>query len=743
MRLFACFAVATVVLVIAFPAPGRGQDVPPMQIASVSQGDLKELVQLLEDPVRRDVFVKQLKTLVEIRRYEVEREKERGELPPGKTEVFGVEKLLMRFDAVSAQVVESAAGTASLVAKVPGLLPGAAAFITKPANRNRALAFLATLAGALAAFLVLRLALAPAISRASVCHGALGARLGVGLLHMLLTLAPYGGFLVFFVILSRLFPSFTLAQSVTFLGGIVLLFYRLALDVFRVLLSPADHGSRVLPLSDEDANYAWVWLRRFADYAAFYFLVVETLLLVGMPQSPRHFVRGLLLLVFPLMLSALIMQLSREIRVRHAFVEEVREPAGRLGTFLAHVLRYWPLPALGYSWAVFLFLVLHYDDGFRYLFRATLESAIAVALVVAALKLSEKAFQKLFAVGEKVKENFPGLEHKTTRYTQILHKAFKAAILALGLGATAQVWGVPVAAIVASQAGADILLRALTIVITVGIVVAVVEISRLVSGLLLREKEGEELSKKKKTLIPLLKTIVTVGAIFVGSVVVLGQVGVDTGPILAGAGIVGLAVGFGAQSLVKDLINGLFILFQDVMSVGDWVALGDKGGLVESVGLRTVRLRDLHGDVHVIPNSTIETVTNKTKDFSRYVFDVGVAYRENVDNVMEVLRDLGQEMENDPEFSKDILGPLEIFGLDRFDDSAVVIRARITTKPFRQWVVGREFNRRIKKAFDERGIEIPFPHRTLYLGVPKEGPAPPLQVHTQAREKGGDNSAST
>jgi small conductance mechanosensitive channel len=266
------------------------------------------------------------------------------------------------------------------------------------------------------------------------------------------------------------------------------------------------------------------------------------------------------------------------------------------------------------------------------------------------------------------------------------------------------------------------------------LVVAIIKTSGFICDHLLREKEGKELSKKRKTLIPLINTVIKIGVAFIGGIVILDQMGVNTTPILAGAGIVGLAVGFGAQTLVKDVINGLFILFQDLISVGDVAVIGDKGGLVEAVGLRTVTLRDLAGNVHVIPNSSIDTVTNMTKGYSRYVFDVGVAYREDVDEVMEVLREIGEEMQNDPEYGKDILEPLEILGVDQFADSAVIIKARITTKPIRQWAVGREFNRRMKKAFDRCGIEIPFPHRTIYMGEPKEGPAPALQVHLEGKK---------
>jgi len=202
----------------------------------------------------------------------------------------------LRFDAVSAQVVESAAGTASLVARLPELVPRAAAFIAEPANRNGALAFVATLVGALAAFLILQLGLGPAIRRASVGQGALGTRLGVGLLQVLLTLVPYGGFLVFFVILSRLFPSFALAQSVALLCVVLLVFYWWLSMSLGFCFAPPTTEAGFLPLSDEDANCAWVWLRRFADYGVFHapLALTPTRALVATrgPASPLNIATG-------------------------------------------------------------------------------------------------------------------------------------------------------------------------------------------------------------------------------------------------------------------------------------------------------------------------------------------------------------------------------------------------------------------------------------------------------------------
>jgi small conductance mechanosensitive channel len=205
-------------------------------------------------------------------------------------------------------------------------------------------------------------------------------------------------------------------------------------------------------------------------------------------------------------------------------------------------------------------------------------------------------------------------------------------------------------------------------------------------------------------------------------------VGIDLKPLLAAAGLGGLAIGFGAQSLVKDLISGFFILLENSVRVGDVVELAGVAGIVEQIELRVIRLRDLSGNVHVIPNGVIDKVKNMTSDYSYYLFDVGVAYREDVDEVMALLQEIAEELRRDPRFADDILEPLDMLGVDQFADSAVIIKCRIKTKPIQQWRVGREMNRRIKKTFDVKGIEIPFPHRRICWGEPKKGSPPPLYV---------------
>ena len=212
------------------------------------------------------------------------------------------------------------------------------------------------------------------------------------------------------------------------------------------------------------------------------------------------------------------------------------------------------------------------------------------------------------------------------------------------------------------------------------------------------------------------------------TLVVLAELGVNIAPLLAGAGVVGLAVGFGAQTLVKDVITGAFILFEDSIAVGDYVEVGSHEGTVEAITVRTIRLRDIHGTVHTIPFSSVDSVKNYTKDFAYHVAEIGVAYRENTDDVVKLLREVGEDLRADPEYADDIIEPMEINGLDRFDDSAVVIRSRLKTQPGAQWRVKREFNRRVKLKFDAEGIEIPFPHTTIYFGEDREGAAPPAHV---------------
>lgn len=227
---------------------------------------------------------------------------------------------------------------------------------------------------------------------------------------------------------------------------------------------------------------------------------------------------------------------------------------------------------------------------------------------------------------------------------------------------------------------------------------------------------ASEATKRAETLVRLLRQGVSIMIWLVAILVVLNELGISVGPILASAGVAGLAVGFGAQNLVRDVISGFFLILENQIRIGDVAVVNGTGGLVEGINFRTLVLRDLSGIVHVFPNGSVTTLANLTKEWSAYVFDIGVAYKENTDRVTEVMRGVADELQQDPQFGPLILDKVEIFGVDQLADSAVIIKGRIKTRPIKQWDVGREFLRRIKLAFDQQGIEIPFPHRSLYFG---------------------------
>jgi small conductance mechanosensitive channel len=225
----------------------------------------------------------------------------------------------------------------------------------------------------------------------------------------------------------------------------------------------------------------------------------------------------------------------------------------------------------------------------------------------------------------------------------------------------------------------------------------------------LRERRGQ-------TIAQLLRSVGRV-VVLVIAILLTFNVFIDIGPILAGAGILGLAVSFGAQSLVKDVISGFFILFENQFAIGDVIEVAGKSGLVEKMTLRVVQLRDGEGIMHVVPNSEIKVVSNKTRGWARAVVDVGVPYDENVDRAIDVLKDEAAQFSTDKAWGAQLDGPVEVLGVESLSDSAVVLRTVIRTQPGSQWNVAREFRRRIKNRFDREELEIPFPQRRVHVRV--------------------------
>ncbi len=281
-------------------------------------------------------------------------------------------------------------------------------------------------------------------------------------------------------------------------------------------------------------------------------------------------------------------------------------------------------------------------------------------------------------------------------------------------------------------------LFAILILFAIFLILARVVGSRLVRAIAMHGSRGtiEEREARSHTLVQAFKQTATAAILIGGVLVLLQESGIPVGPLIGGAAFLGVAVAFGAQNLIKDFFQGFMILLENQYKLNDVIAIGPHSGLLESISLRTTTLRGGDGTLHFIPNGQITVVSNMTHGWSRALFELGVAYREDTDRVVEVIKELGAELRRDPAFSPFIRDDLEMLGVESFEDSAVVLKFFILTAPIKQWTVRREMLRRIKRRFDELGIEIPFPHRTNYLRF-EEGITLPIREAETSEGRGG------
>lgn len=268
--------------------------------------------------------------------------------------------------------------------------------------------------------------------------------------------------------------------------------------------------------------------------------------------------------------------------------------------------------------------------------------------------------------------------------------------------------------------------------LTIGILKHLIRIFR---ERLVRRMDDAESVKRAETLSTVFRYIVAVVVSLIAGMLILAELGVSVAPILGAAGVAGLAIGFGAQNLVKDYFTGFFLLLENQIRQGDGVRIAGMEGQVEEVTLRYVRLRDYDGNVHFVPNGLIGIVTNMSRIYSRAVIDVGIAYRENIDDAVAVMREAAAALRADSVFGGKILDDMEIAGVEKWADSAVIVRCRFKVAPLEQANVRREYLWRLKDAFDARGIEIPYPHLTLYAGAAKDGSSPAFRVRTDAQDR--------
>jgi small-conductance mechanosensitive channel len=511
----------------------------------------------------------------------------------------------------------------------------------------------------------------------------------------------------------------------------------------RMLFSPASTHLRLVQVADETAAYVTIWIRRIVVMAIAGYAVAEAGLLFGLPWSAYDAILRLSLLVVTLLMVIVILQnrtqVGEALRAPPLAEDETPDRARRLFRGLRDRLAdVWHLLAILWLFALWGVWALEVRDGFARLLRVTAMTIVIAAAAKLADVLLRRAILRGFRISPELAQRYPGLEARANRYLPVLKALGTGMIAVLALLFLLEAWGLDAFAWFGrGRLGAMLLSSLVSIALTVTVGITVWELANAAIQRYLAKlsKDAQAArSARVRTLLPMLRTVLLVAILVFVALNVLTEIGVNVAPLIAGAGVIGLAVGFGSQTLVRDVITGAFLLFEDAMAVGDVVQVGGLSGVVEQLSIRSIKLRAQDGSVHIIPFSAVTTVTNMTRDFSFAVLDVSVGYGEETDRVSDVLREIAKEVRADAKFGAVIRDDIEILGVERLADSGVLIRARIKTDPGARWMVGREFNRRIKQRFDKLGIEIPYPHQKLVMSggakhpAEEDFPAPPARA---------------
>lgn len=500
--------------------------------------------------------------------------------------------------------------------------------------------------------------------------------------------------------------------------------------IARFLFSPFEPGLRFIPLSDAAAVYLYIWTRRMIVVGVWGYILLQTALLLGLPAAGYIVAAKVLGFVLTALLVVLVLQ-NREQVARWIHGHPV-EGGRRIvpGAIRVHLAEIWHVAVIVYLVGVYLVWAFNVTGGFFYLLRATIITALVIGIVAAGETWLPRLFNRFSGLDAALVARYPVVATRANRYIPIFRRIVVYAVRIAALLIILAAWRVDVAGFLFGEIGRALLGRITDIIIILVLALAAWEIlgGIVYAKLNQRDESGYRMlrSARARTLLPLIRNVLMIVITTMATLVILSEIGVDIAPLLAGAGVVGLAVGFGAQSLVKDVITGAFLLFEDAINLGDVVEVGGKSGVVEGMTVRSVRLRDQAGTLHTINFGTIATISNMTRDYSFYVIDTKVSYRYDPDDVAAVLRRTDEEMRDDPKFKHDVLAPIEIMGLESFADTSFIVRSRVRTRPLRQWDVGREFNKRLKQNMDRAGILLDVPGAPPFA-APERRDAPKKQ----------------
>jgi small-conductance mechanosensitive channel len=681
---------------------------PPVGNSSVAE--LGQLVQTLKDDKERQAFIAQLETLIGAQRAVAAKSADREDL---------VSVLSDRINAIGDEVL---AGAAVLV-DAPLLLAWTKGQIDNEYTRALWIQVAYSLVivfgvGLVAEWIVRRLLArvlprAPAPSRSRLAYRVL--LVVGGLIVETLPVAAFAGVAV--AALAMTIPPFAMARYA--LADVIeaTIAVRLILAVARAVLIPAYADDNLIPASEETRNYLLIWIRRFTCWGIFGYALAAATWWLGVPGG----IYALLLKISGLVIAILGIVFILQNRAVVTGWIEGPDAAGSAGLnrLRRHVGQIWHVLAIVYIGAIYLAYALRVEGGSGFILRATLVSIVLIVGARLLVRFIEQLSTRGFAVAPHLKARFPELEKRANRYLPILTGLSGAGVYALAFLLVLQAWDIRSFSWFETGLGRQTAGALLSISVVLAIALAAwellaVAIERHLAGL---DAHGAPSRARRRTLLPLLRTTLLCVIVAIAGLTILSQIGVSIAPLLAGAGVVGVAVGFGSQALVKDVITGMFILIEDQIAVGDIVDLGkEHKGVVEAISIRTIRLRDQAGAVHTVPFSEVTTVKNMTKDYAYAVARITVGYGEDVDRVTEILRQVCDELAADAELQPWILDPFDYQGIDSLDEFSVALVLRVRTVAGKQFIVGRSLNRLIKLAFEKHGISMRDPAPILFAG---------------------------
>lgn len=544
-----------------------------------------------------------------------------------------------------------------------------------------------------------------------------GRRLPYAALHLLLSLAPI---LVFALVgLLWLQAGPVTGRVATLVVTATLNAYlacRGALELVRFVVAPHATALRLVPMSDFRADWLLRWLRRLTAVVAFGYAAISTGSLFGLYAAARNVLLKLVSLVAHLIVAVMIIQIRRPVA---RLIRGRSEGSALIGSIRAVMARTWHVLALFYVlslWGVWAAGVPH---AFGTMLRVVFELAVVLAAAQAVTFGLVQAIASAFGEEAGWKQVYPGLHARGRQFVPVIRTVIETVVNLFAVLAILQLWGLNVAGwLTRTPDGRRVLGGVLTIAATTVLAIIAWEFANIalearIDRLARQGRPGR--AARYRTLVPMLRTTLLVTILTIAGLVVLAAIGVNVTLLVGGLSIFGLAVGFGSQKLVQDIITGLFLLLEDAMQVGDWVTVGGMFGLVEKLSIRTIRLRGVDGSLNIIPFSAVTTISNSSREFAYAVVNIGVAFRENIDHVFALIEDEFSKIRADPAWKSSISGDLELWGLDSFGASSLNIVGRIRCPAGKQWAVKREFNRRLKIRFDEEGVEIPFPYQRLTI----------------------------